>query len=175
MKTSSTHCRTRWKSASTRSSPPGQSGAPDDRPRRPLPRRAVRRLLRPSGSPTTGVQALFAQLHDRITRPAPEAERRMRPVLLDMDGFAVVPGTGDRRLRRRRLLRPGRADRLGQVHRHRRDDASPCTAPCRAGRTSGWYVRAGADRRPRHGALIFDVGGQRYVVAREVRRRQNGG
>ena len=77
----------------------------------------------------------------------------MRPVLLDMDGFAVVPRPDHRRLHRRRLLRAGRADRLGQVHRHRRDDLRALRhGAALEDRRERDPVRARPDRRPRHRA-----------------------
>ena len=55
------------------------------------------------------------------TSPSRRGERLMRPLAPGPAGLHRVPRTDRHRLRRRRLLRARRADRLGQVHRDRRD------------------------------------------------------
>ena len=103
-------------------------------------RRPARRAVRPSCSTT-------------------ETTRLMRPVRLELAGFGVVPRADDGRLRRRRLLRARRPDRLGQVDRHRRDllRALRQRAP----------LRPPACRRAGH-----HLGAQEAKVALDLRRRR---
>ena len=100
-------CRTRWRCASTRSSPRPSTAARPRRRSRAHPGRAVRA----STSARRGVADPRVRGAVRRAARASARSELMRPVLLEMDGFAVVPRADHRRLHRRRLLRAGRADR----------------------------------------------------------------
>ena len=150
---SPTPCRTPSRCGSTRSSPPWSTrpGRRSTRPTAP-PASCSPNTAPRSASSTTRVQALF----DAVARPDHPVRLVAAEGTIDAPGAAghgrlrVVPRSGDRRLHRRRLLRPGRPDRLRQVDRHRRDDLRPLRhGPALAGQADG-DVRAGADRGPRH-------------------------
>ena len=74
----------------------------------------------------------------------------MRPIVLDLHGFALVPRRGTRRLHRRRLLRTRRPDRLRQVHGDRRDDVRPVRLGAAVGPQGHGLARTRAVGRPRH-------------------------
>ena len=58
------------------------------------------------------VEELFARLHDRVSDALRTSRGRlMRPVRLEMEGFAAFRERSRRRLHRGRVLRAGRADR----------------------------------------------------------------
>ena len=152
---SPTRCRTPWRCASTRSSPPSVNPAqPDRQPRRPLPGRAVRRILRRGRRRRRpGAGAVRRSCTTGSPRPARRAEghacdrccwtwtasRRSatRPTVdfTDADYFALVG-----------------ADRVGQVDRHRRHDLRPLRVGAALAGPADGHVRAGPDRQPRHGA-----------------------
>ena len=120
-------------SCSPTTAPPGQVS-------RPAGRGAVRRAARRG----------HRRRRRRADAAADEGRNTMRPVLLDMDGFASFRDAGARRLHRRRLLRPGRPDRLGQVDGHRRDDVRPVRVGAPLGPQGHGLARARPHRRPRH-------------------------
>ena len=103
-------CRTRWRCASTPSSPhrstvarPGV-GTGAER----SPGRAVRRVPRRAGESTTrGSSALFARLHDEVTGGEPDAPG----AAARWTASRSFRERDHRRLHRRRLLRAGRAHR----------------------------------------------------------------
>ena len=108
--------------------------------------RAVRRIPRhAAGWPIPGSPSCSARCTTRSPADAPRAagDGRVR----------VLPRAHHRRLRRRRVLRPGRAHRRGQVHGDRRDDVRPVRLGAALGQRAHGGARAGADRRPRHGAV----------------------
>ena len=74
----------------------------------------------------------------------------MRPVPPRHHRVRRLPGRDHRRLHRRRLLRPDRPDRIGQVDRDRRHDLRPVRLGTALGSGERHPVRAGADRQPLH-------------------------
>ena len=138
---------------------PDRSPAPD---RGPGPSCCTSTCAEPRRRTTRASRRCSPRLHDEVHG---RGDALMRPVRLDLDGFGSFRNRHGG-LRRRRLVRPGRADGRGQVHRGRRDRASRSTARCRAGTTARGRLRRWP--RPRTGAwsrLTFDVGPDR------VRRR----
>ena len=146
---------------------------PAGRDRRVAPRgpaELFREYLGTRGGRRSAGRALFRRLHDRRGR-----ERLMRPVLLEMDGFAS-------------FREPTTVDFAGA-------DYFALVGPTGAGKstvidamTFALYgsVPRWDDRRTVALALaptagrgavrfVFDVGGQRYVVARELRRAAGSG
>ena len=99
----------------------------------------------------------------------------MRPLRLDLHGFTVFREPTTVRLHRRRLLRPGRPDRLRQVHGARRDLLRPLRHRAALGRparasTTRWPRR---QRRPGSGWSSRPPGA-RFVATRVVRRDGKG-
>ena len=139
-------CPGRWRSASTRSCCPTAGQRRPHRPaRRPLaPASCSPTTWTAGGTPTTGVGELF----DELLRGgrATDATAAAGPARLHR-----LPRTDHCGLHRRRLLRPGRADRLGQVHRARRDLLRPLRHGAALGRPAGIATRS-PRRRPRPGS-----------------------
>ena len=123
--------------------------------RRPTPPAARRATCSPSTSPSTTspTTALVRPVRragrrgDRraATRPGPPSaggRREARPPR--GRGLHGVPHAHGGRLRRRRPVRPRRADRCGQDQHHRRHRPSPSTARCPGSTTAG----GGAGHQP---------------------------
>ena len=99
----------------------------------------------------------------------------MRPVLLDMDGFASFRDQATVDFTDADYFALVGPTGSGKSHRHRRDDLRPLRhGPALAGQADG-DVRAGPDRGARHRAAGVRRRRQRYVVARELRRAKAGG
>ena len=143
-------CPTRWRCGSTRSSPRRPRASP--RRRRPAPSGTP-----PSCSPSTcgtrgGRRPAGRGAVPRACTTTRHRERLMRPVLLDMDGFASFrePTTVDfTDADYFALVGP---TGVRQVHGDRRDDVRAVRVGAALGRPAHGRARAGADRQPRHRA-----------------------
>ena len=160
----------------------GRRHAPVRRPSRAARPGAVRRVPGTRGVADPRVEELFAQLHERVTRPAATAEGRMRPVLLEMAGFGSFrePATVDfRDADYFALVGPTGSGKstvidamtfalYGTVPRW--DDARMVASRWRPPRARHGAVRV----RRRCAAAGGDRAAGAYVVARELRRAASG-
>ena len=133
--------------------------------RREESRGAVRRVLRPRRQSTTPGSAPCSTPSTTSSPPAADwqpthtpADKSSQDSRESPDASSsprhrrvrLVPRAGDRRLHRRRLLRPRRTDRVGEVDHHRRHHVRPVRHRAPLGTVQRRLLRPRTDHQPVH-------------------------